>query len=666
MKKIALIGILIALIIGFSISTYAESKIYYNDYAVKLSEIGVFKGTGTGFELEREPTRLEGLIMLVRLIGKEAAAIELSKEVSIFTDVPDWGRGYVNYAYKNGLTKGIGNNLFGAQDKMDGKSYVTFLLRSLSYSDSTQVKDFTWSNSIEYAKTIGCLDEDLYFKMVSNTFIRDYVAKSSYNTLLQPVKGSTSTLMQKLVSSGVMTSIQAERLGGAATNSTNQPTGTVLSSIEIGKLADAVVLINATGYDGSKWGGSGFYTTQDGNVVTNYHVVEGAKTITITENDGRVYSGNIKVIGYDENKDIAVLDIEKTVKLFLKVGNSDTIALGEEIYTIGSPFGLKNTISNGIVSALRDDETIQISAPISHGSSGGVLLNNKGIAIGITFAGIEAGENLGFAIPINQYIDMNKNLQMDLLSFYTLNSNVQKPTNITLKQIAKDTISVYWDKVDKADFYKVYISNALNGTYEKLIDDSGSDKWEWLSDYCVSTDGLKPGGTYYVKVVAVKGNIESQPSEIKSIAITSALSLEEYESYLLNKYGSLTISNNTTKFEEVSIDNVSSPDLLYVDFYLDNSYFNSFLNLVQYFKGDTEEKLANIASEIADYYDKDVSVGIIYVDVYEEYPTAFAMNDLYSKTISFVESSKKWMVFYPYVDIKFFKNENEYTADWAF
>lgn len=668
MKKTAFIGILISLIIGFSVSSYADTKIYYNDYAVKLSEIGVFKGTGTGFELEREPTRLEGLIMLVRLIGKEAAAIELSQEASAFTDVPDWGRGYVNYAYKNGLAKGIGNNLFGAQDKIDGKSYVTFLLRSLGYSDSDKVKDFTWSNSIEYAKSIGCLDEDLYFKMVSSTFIRDYVAKSSYNTLLQPIKAGTSTLMQKLVSSGAMTQVQAESLSTIAASTTNTPTSTdsVLSSVGIGKLADAVVLITATGYDGSSWTGSGFYTTQDGNLVTNYHVVEGAETLTITENDGQVYTGSVKVIGFDAEKDIAVLDIEKTVKLYLKVGNSDTIALGEEVYTIGSPLGLKNTISNGIVSALRDDGIVQISAPISHGSSGGVLLNDKGLAIGITFAGIEAGENLGFAIPINQYKNMSKNLKLDLLSLYNLNSNIQKPSNVILKQIETDTISIYWDKVDMADYYRVYMSDSLNGTYIKLLDSNDSDKWQWSSDYCVSSSGLKNGTTYYVKVVAVKGITESQPSETKSVTLEGVLSYQEYQSYILNNYGRMTLNNYTTKFDEVNIDGASSKDKLFVYLYLDNSYFNSFLDMVTFDKVGIEEKVASIASEMADYYNKDVSIDIIYTGIYEVYPSAFAVNNLYSKTINFIQGDRTWEVFYPYVNINLFRLDSEYTADWAF
>lgn len=668
MKKTAFIAILLSLVIGFSTPSYAETKIYYNDYAVKLSEIGVFKGTGTGFELEREPTRLEGIIMLVRLLGKEAAAIQLSKEACAFTDVPDWGRGYVNYAYKNGLTKGIGNNLFGASDKMDGKSYVTFLLRSLGYSDTDKVKDFTWTNSIEYAKTIGSLDEDLYFKMVSNKFIRDYVAKSSYNTLLQPLKGSTTTLMQKLVSNGMMTQGQANSLGKVTPNTTNTATSTdrVLSSVEIGKLADAVVLISATGYDGSKWTGSGFYITQDGNLVTNYHVIEGAKTLTITENDGQVYSGSVKIIGYDAKKDIAVLDIEKTVRLYLKAGDSDSVALGEEIYTIGSPLGLKNTMSNGMVSALRDDGIIQISAPISHGSSGGVLLNDKGLAIGITYAGIEAGENLGFAVPINQYVNLNKNLQLDLLSFYNQNSNIQKPSNVVLKQIASDTISIHWDKVDDADYYRVFVSTSLNGTYYKLLDENSSDKWEWFSEYCVSYGDLKPGVTYYIKVVTVKGNIESQPSDIKSFIMVSAIPSEQYTTYLLKKYGNFTINNNATKFQRVSIDMDDSEDSVYVYFYLNSSYLNPFLDMMMNSKDDTENELAKIASEIADHYDKNVSIDVIYSNVYKDYPSAFAVNDLFTKTVSFNETTKSWIVFYPYVNINYSIEKDLYTADWAY
>lgn len=662
MKKAAFIILLIALIICFSIPLYATGNIYYNDYAVKLSEIGVFKGTGNGFELDREPTRLEGIIMLIRLLGKENEANQLSKQPCVFTDVPDWGRGYVNYAYKNGLTKGVSTKKFGTLDKMNGKSYMTFLLRSLGYDDSQNVKDFTWSSSVEYAKSIGLLEEELYFKVVSNTFIRDYIAKSSYNTLQQPLKDGTISLIQKLVNSGVITQKQADSLNSISSSSaTNSKT---LSSVEIGKLADAAVLISAVGYDGNEWTGSGFYTSLDGNLVTNYHVVDGAKTIKITENNGQVYTGAIRIIGYDKENDIAMLDIDKTVKLYLRTGNSDSVVLGEEVYTIGSPYGLKNTISNGIVSSLREDGILQISAPISHGSSGGVLLNNKGLAIGITFSGIEQGENLGFAIPINKYINMPKNLNLDLASFYNLNSYTVKPCNIKLNQIKNDTITVYWDKINTADYYKIYASYSADSSYSIVTNSDGSYKWSWSEGYCLSIRDINPGSTYYVKVTAVKDNKESQPSDVKAITLAGNFSYDEYEANLLNTYKSFSVNGYNTYFSEVDISDVD--DNMIVFFYLDSSYMKPFLEMMTYDKKSIELKLASIAADISLDFNSNTSILIVYDGFYDSYPSAFEYNNIYSDTIEYSSKMNKWYVFYPYVNVILLNSDNTYSASWAY
>ena len=119
MKKLKVFMLIITIVLVTSITVFGAS---YEMYADKLSTIGVFKGTENGYELERQPTRLEGLIMLIRLLGKEAEALKMSQEPSAFTDVPDWGMGYVNYAYKNNLTKGLGNGLFGSNDVLSGKS----------------------------------------------------------------------------------------------------------------------------------------------------------------------------------------------------------------------------------------------------------------------------------------------------------------------------------------------------------------------------------------------------------------------------------------------------------------------------------------------------------------------------------------------------------------
>lgn len=168
--------------------------------------------------------------------------------------------------------------------------------------------------------------------------------------------------------------------------------------------------------------GSGFFISLDGIAVTNYHVIEGTTKAHITTIDGDRFNVS-RVIGYDENLDIAILKVEKTSldgKTFSKLpsitlGNSDDIRAGQNVYAIGSPVGLQNTISNGIVSNARQivqgNEYIQITAAISHGSSGGALVNEYGEVLGITSAGRTDAENIGFAIPINlvKAFDLNSN-----------------------------------------------------------------------------------------------------------------------------------------------------------------------------------------------------------------------------------------------------------------
>ena len=197
-----------------------------------------------------------------------------------------------------------------------------------------------------------------------------------------------------------------------------QPQQKIKTATEIGELADAVVKITVVSYDNSNSTGSGFFYNNSGSLITNYHVIDNAKSINIMLNDESVYSGDITILGYDEEEDIAIIDTTISNNLYIELGDSDTAKLGNSIYVIGSPFGLLNTLSTGVVSSVRKDD-IQISAPISHGSSGGVLLNDYGVAIGVTYAGYVEGENLGFAIPINKVklLDMSNSFTLVELFF---------------------------------------------------------------------------------------------------------------------------------------------------------------------------------------------------------------------------------------------------------
>lgn len=153
--------------------------------------------------------------------------------------------------------------------------------------------------------------------------------------------------------------------------------------------------------------GSGVIIGNDGKILTNNHVVEGAKEIVVTMSDKREYKA--KVLGRDPKTDLAVLKVDARPPFkSATLGNSDTLRVGEWVLAIGNPFGLSNTVTSGIVSAKGRvigagpyDDFIQTDAPINPGNSGGPLFNMKGEVVGINTAIIHNGQGIGFAIPVN-------------------------------------------------------------------------------------------------------------------------------------------------------------------------------------------------------------------------------------------------------------------------
>lgn len=174
-----------------------------------------------------------------------------------------------------------------------------------------------------------------------------------------------------------------------------------LSAEEIYQQASPeVVLIEVFDSEGHKRAqGSGFLASENGSVITNYHVMRGAYQATAKFADGTA-APVMGVVGYDQNRDVAVVRIAKSTSVFLRLGDSDHIHVGQRIVAIGSPMGFQNTLSEGIVSARRGG-LIQMSAPISPGSSGGPILNTVGEVIGVAVSAAVGGQNLNFAVPIN-------------------------------------------------------------------------------------------------------------------------------------------------------------------------------------------------------------------------------------------------------------------------
>lgn len=150
--------------------------------------------------------------------------------------------------------------------------------------------------------------------------------------------------------------------------------------------------------------GSGFIISQNGVIVTNRHVLEGAHSAQVTLPDGNVYD-DVSLVAADRERDLALIKIVASNLPVLNLGDSDKVEVGEHVIAIGNPRGWKSTVSDGLLSAIRDFKGIkllQTSAPISPGSSGGPLLNMHGEVIGITSSLDMWGQNLNFAIPVNE------------------------------------------------------------------------------------------------------------------------------------------------------------------------------------------------------------------------------------------------------------------------
>lgn len=176
--------------------------------------------------------------------------------------------------------------------------------------------------------------------------------------------------------------------------------------------------------------GSGFIINEDGYILTNYHVIEGAKEVSVTLSDNTTVSA--KVVNYDANQDVAMLKItDENVKVpaVAELGDSNALQQGEEVIAIGTPLSadLSQTVTNGIVSALnRNVETesgvvlnlIQTNASINPGNSGGPLVNTKGQVVGINTMKMsgENTEGIGFAIPINDISDKIESLSKPILN----------------------------------------------------------------------------------------------------------------------------------------------------------------------------------------------------------------------------------------------------------
>ena len=193
------------------------SGVDYNALADALFALGLFQGSGTaygsGYDLETAATRIMGVVMFLRLIGEEEAALASTAE-NPFADTPAWCDRYVAYAFEKGYTNGVGEDaagrlLFAPDRPITADEYLTLILRALGYSDSGAAPEFAWNTALEKSVEFGVLSSGERSMLEGGSFLRAQIVYVSYFSLNAPAKGG-GVLLDRTLSGGTLTAEQAQ------------------------------------------------------------------------------------------------------------------------------------------------------------------------------------------------------------------------------------------------------------------------------------------------------------------------------------------------------------------------------------------------------------------------------------------------------------------------
>jgi Trypsin-like peptidase domain len=184
------------------------------------------------------------------------------------------------------------------------------------------------------------------------------------------------------------------RVGGTDTNASQKSAKEIYQENK-----SAIVSIR-----GEKKAGSGFFISADGKIVTNYHVVSGERAVAIGLGDGVEIMVD-DVVAQDAGLDLAILQLKGNKFKNVRLGDSDRLAPGDSVVVISNPLGLESSVNDGLVSGIRkfdEAQFLQISAPVSPGSSGGPVFDRYGNVVGVAEATMRGGQNVNLAIPSNE------------------------------------------------------------------------------------------------------------------------------------------------------------------------------------------------------------------------------------------------------------------------
>lgn len=236
-------------------------------------------------------------------------------------------------------------------------------------------------------------------------FIKQGISDNQLDKKISNLKADTQTKLNELTDSVIKTENELKTLGsqiGSIDQEINNLKASTSSDFS-GIIENVIKSVITVRTDVSQ--GSGFVIAEGGYIVTNAHVMEGAKAATIVTYDGQIHK--VSIIGQDSKMDIALLKIGETNYKPLTLENSNNVQVGEKVIAIGNPLGLQFSVSEGIISAVNRRGTnglnnyIQTDASLNPGNSGGPLIDVNGRVVGINNFKISGSENIGFALESN-------------------------------------------------------------------------------------------------------------------------------------------------------------------------------------------------------------------------------------------------------------------------
>jgi S1-C subfamily serine protease len=466
-----------------------STTVWYAESVQTAYELGLMQGVSQGkFNTSGNITLAETIALADRLHST------YYQDGTEFEQGQVWYQVYVDYAFDNGILMTEYSDYTRAATRADFAKILAAALPETALQAINTIEDGAIpdvSMSASYAASVY----ELYRAgVLTGNDSKGTFAPNSYID-----RASVAAIVSRMADTSLRKTLS---LTSSSTNTASSGSGALDAEDIYAKCAPAVVYVSIYNQAGTLiQTGSGFFIDSNGTLVTNYHVIDGGYSAKITTTDNQTYSVS-GVYSYDEDRDLAILKVNGSGFSYLEMDTADLKA-GADIYTIGSPLGLSNTISTGIISntsrTIDDMDYIQLTAPISSGSSGGALINKNGKVIGVVCGAVTAesgiSQNLNLAIPIHYVKEMSRSSVTSLAAIAgSANSSSQTGSKLTASQ------SQVQISVGKSATIQITDTSAQQGTYLTCsVADPSIAKITWGkwqdSTIPLTIQGVKAGST---------------------------------------------------------------------------------------------------------------------------------------------------------------------------